>query len=224
MIISRRHNKEARRRVFLPTHSPHPSGSCLACPPWPHRLSVALMARTSIPQSVIVKVLTEAGYRCAVPTCRTILAIDLHHIDHVSDGGGNSPDNLIALCPTCHRLYHRGEIAQESIRVWKGMLVALNGAFDAATIDDLIFLSLERRPRNFSTEAVLPFRRLIASGLAEIGFMQQRTYGAAYSFETVQEIKLTERGKLVLEAWREGDRAALARALSQGAGPGQVSS
>src|SRR5262249_19757962 len=82
----------------------------------------------------------EAGYRCAVPTCRNILAIDLHHIVLVSDSGSNDLANLLALCPTCHALYHRGVITQDAIYSWKGMLVALSHAFDQATIDGLLFL------------------------------------------------------------------------------------
>lgn len=70
-----------------------------------------------------VLVLTEAGYRCAVPTCRNILALDMHHIWEVSAGGSDDPSNLIALCPTCHALYHRGTISAESIYIYKSMLV-----------------------------------------------------------------------------------------------------
>lgn len=47
------------------------------------------MSRTKIPGNVMRDVLIEAGYRCAVPTCRNILAIDLHHIVEVKDGGSN---------------------------------------------------------------------------------------------------------------------------------------
>src|SRR4051812_29981280 len=57
-------------------------------------------------------VLTESGYRCAVPTCRNILALDMHHIWEVSAGGTDDPSNLIALCPNCHNLYHRGTSAR----------------------------------------------------------------------------------------------------------------
>ena len=60
------------------------------------------MARRAIPGDVQTVVLIEAGYRCASPTCRNILALDLHHIEEVHEGGGNEVANLIALCPTCH--------------------------------------------------------------------------------------------------------------------------
>src|SRR4051795_9356504 len=87
--------------------------------------------RDSLPLKTRVIVLTEAGYRCAVPTCRNILALDMHHIVEVADGGGNEPGNLLVLCPTCHALYTRGEIHRDSINAWKTMLVSLSHAFDA---------------------------------------------------------------------------------------------
>ena len=174
------------------------------------------MARQSIAQSVRQEVLTEAGYRCAVPTCRTILAMDIHHIIPVADNGTNDVDNLIALCPTCHALHHRGEIPQEAIRVWKGMLVALNGAFDREAIDLLIFLHGGGRNVVLSGDGVLRFARLIASGLASIDH-----WGAALPNMPTYYVTLTKQGRLVVEAWRAGDRSALDAALDVGAGLGE---
>src|SRR6266851_1147947 len=125
------------------------------------------MARTAIPLDVKVQVLTEAGYRCAVPTCRNILALDLHHIVEVKGGGPNEASNLLALCPTCHALYTRGTISRESINVWKTILVALNHAFDKETISNLLYL--KQTANNMipiSGDGVLKFSHLIASGLA----------------------------------------------------------
>src|SRR3954451_3452983 len=112
-------------------------------------------------------VLTESGYRCAVPTCRNILALDMHHIWEVAAGGGDDPANLIALCPTCHALYHRGTIRAESIYVYKAMLVAITRAFDVEAIDRLLFL--ESCKKDFlvvSGDGLLHFSRPIAAGLA----------------------------------------------------------
>lgn len=86
--------------------------------------------RKSIPDTDRDAILREAGYRCAVPTCNTTLAIDLHHIIEVCEGGGNNLSNLLALCPTCHALYHRGVITKESIKQWKERLIALNRVTD----------------------------------------------------------------------------------------------
>lgn len=33
-----------------------------------------------------------------------------HHIILFSEGGSPSPDNIITLCPKCHRDYHAGRI------------------------------------------------------------------------------------------------------------------
>src|SRR6266852_2319194 len=86
--------------------------------------------REHLPLKTKTIVLTEAGYRCAVPTCRGILALDMHHIWEVVAGGGDEPSNLVALCPTCHALYHRGTILADSIYLYKAMLVAISRAFD----------------------------------------------------------------------------------------------
>ena len=83
------------------------------------------MSRRSIPNNISIQVLTEAGYRCAVPICRNILAIDIHHLVEVSEGGGNEPGNLLALCPMCHALFHRGEIVRDSnLRLEKYVCIA----------------------------------------------------------------------------------------------------
>lgn len=36
--------------------------------------------------------------------------LEVHHIKYRSQGGGNSPNNLITLCKTCHDNLHKGEI------------------------------------------------------------------------------------------------------------------
>jgi hypothetical protein len=160
------------------------------------------MTRTKISESLKREVLTEAGYRCAVPTCRSILAIDLHHIIKVSDGGANEFQNLIALCPNCHALYHRGTINSDSIRVWKGMLISLNGAFDKATIDDLLFLyNSNSQSLELSGDGVLKFSKLISANLAEfVSFSKDN-----FKLDIKYKVLLTENGKLLVNAWLQGN-------------------
>src|SRR5258708_40054116 len=95
--------------------------------------------RTKLPLSTVTLVLTEAGYRCSVPTCRGILALDLHHVVPVRVDGPSTAENLLALCPTCHALFERGTITQESIVTWKAFLRSLARAYDHRTLDLLWF-------------------------------------------------------------------------------------
>ncbi len=165
--------------------------------------------RSAIPQTVRIQVLTEAGYRCAVPTCRNILALDLHHIEEVAEGGGNDPGNLLALCPTCHGLYTRGTIPRESIHAWKLILVSLSHAFDVSAIDDLLFLAVpDIANLSVSGDGVLKFSRLIAAGLVQFRLEMRNGPLVTYS------VRLTPKGSGLIEAWRTGNRNAVVRALA----------
>jgi hypothetical protein len=158
--------------------------------------------------------LTEAGYRCAVPTCRTILILDVHHIVEVSEGGGNETSNLIALCPTCHALYTRGKIPREAIRVYKGILADLNNAFDQVSVDLLLYL--HRIPTDniqYSGDGVLRFARLIAAGLVEFYTPNRRSLSVGSTSN--HWIRLSCSGTLLIEAWLKGDRTAIEQALSE---------
>lgn len=173
--------------------------------------------RKSIPIATKVEVLTESGFRCAVPTCRSILAIDLHHLLEVSVGGNNDPSNLIALCPTCHALHHRGVIPQESLLVWKRLLASLMKAFDTQTIDDLLFLDLASDCPNEKNElvlnqnaiiltgdGVLRFSRLIASGLANYTVVTNNNWQIV-----TYTVYLTQGGKDLIAEWKAGNRKVL---------------
>jgi len=81
--------------------------------------------RRPVPVGVRRRVLLEAGYKCAVPTCFERLTLEIHHIVWVRDGGGSVPANLIALCPTCHALHTRKHIPPSAIRDYKRRLEQL---------------------------------------------------------------------------------------------------
>ncbi len=159
------------------------------------------MVRKKVPQDVRSRILHEAGYKCANPVCRTILTLDIHHLDYVADGGSNEPDNLLALCPNCHSLHHKGQIPVESLRVWKQLLASLNEAFDRRSIDLLLALD-HPKPLFVSGEGVLECAALIASG-----FVKRRTYKNLRGIGTLMptySVELSERGKSFVKAWKEG--------------------
>jgi len=35
--------------------------------------------------------------------------LEVHHLHRVSDGGVDDPENVIAICPNCHREVHHGQ-------------------------------------------------------------------------------------------------------------------
>jgi hypothetical protein len=60
----------------------------------------------SIPEEVASGILAKCGRHCCI--CRSFrpTMIQVHHINEVSKGGSNDPDNLIAVCLTCHSDVH----------------------------------------------------------------------------------------------------------------------
>jgi hypothetical protein len=133
----------------------------------------------------------------------------MHHIWEVAAGGGDTPQNLIALCPTCHALYHRGTISADSIYVYKSVLVSISHAFDFETIDRLIFLSM--CPHDYlivSGDGLLHFSRIISAGLADVA----QKANNAWQIVTYA-VNISPKGRMLVEAWRAGDRTRLATAM-----------
>ena len=60
-----------------------------------------------IPTPLLDLLLEQAGHRCTI--CKEN-CYDLHHINFLNDGGKTEYDNLIALCPNCHRRVHKENI------------------------------------------------------------------------------------------------------------------
>jgi hypothetical protein len=176
--------------------------------------------RKSISTETMRLVLAEAGYTCANPTCRNQLALDIHHLEEVAKGGGNTPDNLLALCPGCHALHTRGTIPTDAVKSWKGIVVALNHAFDKESISSLLFLDkLERDKKSsqflkLSGDGVLKFTSLIATGLADVTMVFQSMMSSE-GYVVMYAVHLTPRGKSLIESWKSGDRAGVRDALAQ---------
>ena len=133
-----------------------------------------MSARKSIPVADRDKILREAGYRCSSPTCRTTLAIHIHHITQVHQGGGNELKNLLALCPTCHALHHSGIISPEAIREWKARLVRLNGS--GLPVESSSDQSTDQDRRGFSLAACEFSWRTCPIGLLHKGRFKKRGF------------------------------------------------
>ncbi|MDR3722048.1 MAG: HNH endonuclease signature motif containing protein [Candidatus Acidoferrales bacterium] len=135
--------------------------------------------------------------------------MDLHHMYQVSEGGGNDPENLIALCGTCHDLYHRGIISADAIYSYKSMLVALSRGFDLEAVDKLLFLlKYEKDFLVVSGDGLVRFSRLIAAGLASAEQKANNNW-----LIVSYAINISEKGKQIIEAWKSGDRLRLKQTL-----------
>jgi hypothetical protein len=96
-----------------------------------------LVKRPPIPSVLRRRVLIEAGHRCAV--CRNIQT-DIHHIVPWANCKTHVYDNLIALCPNCHRLAGAGKIDRESLRIYKFNLRFAHDKYSQLEIDVLFDL------------------------------------------------------------------------------------
>ena len=179
-------------------------------------------SRTKISMPVKLGLLMEAGYKCGNPVCHHVLTLELHHIQYVSDGGGDEPENLLVLCPNHHTMHHAGLIPLTAVRHWKRMLMALNKAFDRAGVDLLLFLwETKGEEIWYSGDGLLRFAALIAAGLVKFtaeklyghtpttsgfsGSVPMLFHGTSYELGMKIKIQLTEKGEQLVQAWREGD-------------------
>lgn len=84
--------------------------------------------RPSIPSELEREVKAEAGYSCAIPTCRNH-PIHLHHITPWQRSKSTPFDNLIVLCPTDHARAEKGEIDRKALLIYKRNLGLLTGRY-----------------------------------------------------------------------------------------------
>ena len=88
----------------------------------------AIYARSAIKSKQDPYLLYAYNFECAicrwslpspdVPSGKTEVALgcEFHHIIPVSEGGSNAENNLILLCPNCHKLAHAGYYSYDFLR------------------------------------------------------------------------------------------------------------
>jgi hypothetical protein len=165
--------------------------------------------RKSLPISTKREVLHQSGYRCGNPTCRSILTIDIHHLVPITQGGPDTPDNLLPLCPNCHSLHHTGVIPLESVRAWKMLLLAMNEAYDRGSIDRLAALDSVGQVY-VSGDGLLSCSDLVAGKLLVVTPWGIPVTGGPSIQTQVPFYRLTlaDRGRALLKAWKAGDQMA----------------
>lgn len=87
------------------------------------------MSRPAIPAALKRQIEQEAGYRCAVPTCRDKGPFDFEHIIPWAEAKKHEFDNMLLLCVGCHARVTRKEIHKNAIRAYKRNLAVTNGRY-----------------------------------------------------------------------------------------------
>ena len=124
--------------------------------------------RPPIPAELRRRVLVEAGHRCAIPTCRYI-DVDVHHIIPWETCQKHECDNLIALCPNCHRRAHKAnEIDRKSLHHYKANLRFTHDRFSQLEVD-VLFECARNKGKNLMWA---PFNVLLLKRLIESDYIQ----------------------------------------------------
>jgi hypothetical protein len=151
--------------------------------------------RPSIPRQLKREILTEAGYRCAIPTCKHPTT-EIAHIIPWSEVETHEFQNLIALCPNCHTRYDKKEIDRKAIVHYKMNLSLINSRYG----------DLEQRVlRGFSQSDVgdkqyLPKQlEILVDYLVEDGLIEKDEFKSALGEWHIY--LLTEKGKEFIDKW-----------------------
>ena len=161
--------------------------------------------RLPIPADLRRRVMVEAGHRCSIPT-RRYIEVDIHHIVPWEQCKKHEYENLIALCPNCHRRADRGEIDRKSLRLYKANLKSAWDKFSQFEID--ILFELVKRPAHqpanqcaqLPTFQVLFIKRLLDANYVELKKRPQSVeslFGPQIDFYL---LIITEQGRQYVES------------------------
>jgi hypothetical protein len=160
--------------------------------------------RPSIPPETKRRILMEAGYRCAVPTCRFPITENAHIVSW-ADSKDHSYENLVALCPNCHAMYDSGRIDRAAIIAYKKKLMFLSEVYSPFELDVLDHLKSHKR-------ALIPgellVKRLLEEGIVthEEKIMIQG-FGDGEDILGIFSARLTDKGKRMLDDWSKVDES-----------------
>jgi len=158
--------------------------------------------RKNVPQKLRRELMAEAGWRCAIPTCRVSSPLQLAHIDPVENEGENDFFNMIVLCSNCHgRFDNKNEkyMTRDAIINIKKNLMILNGRYGSFEIRVMEYF-LENSEKNsiqlFDRDFDVMY--LIKDGL----IAHDGKRGANAINLPPKTYLLTEKGKKFLERWK----------------------
>ena len=92
-------------------------------------LAALVMVSRHIPNSLKRRLLEEAGYRCAVPTCRATDPLQFEHIEGWAETREHNFEDMIILCANCHSRVTSKKINKSAIKTYKHNLAILTGRY-----------------------------------------------------------------------------------------------
>ena len=152
--------------------------------------------RPPIPAKLKRRILVEADHRCSIPICRHPTT-DIAHIEPWSKVKEHKYENLIALCPNCHRRADGGEIDRKSLRIYKRILQRLTDRYDRFELNVLDELRMGK-PVVLASTMLLLIKNLLDEGLVEVE-KEDKAWVAGSLGRTY--ISLTEKGRRFSEEW-----------------------
>lgn len=158
-----------------------------------------MTTRPHIPIELQRAVKTEAGHRCAIPTCRQY-PVEIHHITPYSKVKRHEFTNLIALCPTCHARCTNGEIDIKSVKIYKTNLGIIGSRYTQLEITLLESLNKKTQLPVAGTMGWL-FQRLENEDLIKVVITAGVRIGGIPSHYIVE---LTDSGQEIVKKWLEG--------------------
>ncbi len=157
-------------------------------------------ARPSIPMELRRRVLIEAGHRCAIPTCRHI-DVDVHHIVPWEQCKEHNYDNLIALCPNCHRRADRNDIDRKSLRIYKANLRFAHDKFSQFELDTLFALYAAPSTHGLPWPSYL---NLLLKRLFDASYVQLEEMRASMTIGNIKTtpdiLKITQTGRSFIDS------------------------
>lgn len=162
--------------------------------------------RPAIPAQLKRDLMEEAGYRCAIQTCKGTDALQLAHIVPWSQVREHSFENMIVLCAVDHHRYDAGTIPRKSIEAFKANLGLLRSRYSDAERRILEAFALDGRPLSTNNAWPIPggaaytVMYLERDGLITVHPNEGIMIGALPAYELVA---LTAKGVEVVRRMRE---------------------
>ena len=124
--------------------------------------------RPAIPADMKRQVLVESGHRCAIPTCRQMVGVNIHHIVPWEICKEHKAENLIVLCANCHAHVHDNKIDRKALHMYKANLQLLHDRFTKFEVD-VLFHCYKNGSSPFQKSLCLLVKRLLDCGYVRFG-------------------------------------------------------